>query len=121
MKTHTLLGYDAILSAEKVLPNTKLSFLHFARQIALSHHEKWDGTGYPNGLKGDNIPIAARFMALADVYDALISKRVYKEAMSHEKAVEIILSGKGLHFDPDIVNAFKQLHEHFLEIANTYE
>jgi putative two-component system response regulator len=121
MKTHTLLGYDAILSAEKVLPNTKLSFLHFARQIALSHHEKWDGTGYPNGLKGDEIPIAARFMALADVYDALISKRAYKEAMAHEQAVEIILRGKEIHFDPDIVDAFQKLHKRFKQIADTYE
>ena len=88
-----------------------------AKDIALSHHEKWDGTGYPQGLSGDAIPISARLMALADVYDALISRRVYKEGMPHEKAAQIILSGRASHFDPDIVDAFMALQEDFRATA----
>ena len=119
MKTHTTLGRDAIAFAEKLLdaPN---SFLRFAREIAYSHQEKWDGSGYPEGLAGDAIPISARLMALADVYDALISKRVYKPAFSHEKAVEIIIEGKGAHFDPDIAVAFTRIAEQFREIAKKF-
>jgi len=120
MKTHTTLGYEAIAYAEKNTTSTHISFLHFACQIVRSHHEKWDGTGYPQGLKGEEIPIAARLMAIADVYDALISKRVYKDALSYDKATQIILDGKGSYFDPDIVDAFYQLKDEFIAIANTY-
>ncbi len=92
MKTHTTLGRDAIVHAETAL-GTNVDFLAFAKSIALSHQEKWDGSGYPQGLAGDDIPIPARLMALADVYDALISRRVYKEGMTHEKAVQIMIGG----------------------------
>src|SRR5690606_12028402 len=104
MKTHTTLGCDAIVAAERLLggPNT---FLRLAREIAHFHQEKWDGSGYPQGRAGEAIPVAARLMALADVYDALISKRVYKPAYTHEQAVAIILEGRGTHFDPDVVDA----------------
>lgn len=116
MKTHTTLGRNAIESAERSL-GTDVEFLSMAKDIALSHHEKWDGTGYPQGLSGDAIPISARLMALADVYDALISRRVYKEGMPHDKAVEIIQSGRASHFDPDIVDAFMALQEDFRATA----
>lgn len=118
MKTHAALGAQALEVAEKQL--TSNFFLKAAKEIAYSHHEKWDGSGYPLGLKGDDIPIAGRLMALADVYDALISKRVYKPAFSHEKAVSIIREGKGSHFDPDIVDAFDQVEQMFVEIAREF-
>ncbi len=88
-----------------------------ARETALTHHERWDGSGYPQGLKGDEIPISGRLMAMADVYDALINQRVYKPAISHESAVEIIRGTSGTHFDPDVVNAFVELEEEFHDIA----
>ncbi|MDO9317725.1 MAG: two-component system response regulator [Gammaproteobacteria bacterium] len=119
MKTHTTLGHDAIAHAETAL-GTSVEFLSCAKSIALSHQEKWDGSGYPQGLVGDAIPIAARLMALADVYDALISRRVYKEAMVHEKAMQIIVEGRGSHFDPDIVDAFVVIHEEFRSIADRF-
>ncbi|MBT4365366.1 MAG: HD domain-containing protein [Desulfobacteraceae bacterium] len=116
MKKHTFYGSDALLAAEARLG--KNSFLHFAREIACSHHEKWDGSGYPEGLKGEDIPVSGRLMALGDVYDALISKRVYKKAFSHEKAYSIIIEGKGTHFDPDVVDAFIKCEEDFKHIAD---
>jgi putative two-component system response regulator len=119
MKTHTTLGRDAIDRAQKALA-VPLPFFEIAREIAYSHQEKWDGSGYPEGLSGDRIPISARLMAVADVYDALISRRVYKEPMPHEKAVAIIREGAGSHFDPDIVEAFLSLQDEFLAIARTY-
>jgi len=119
MKTHTTLGRDAILAAEKLL-DTPSSFLRFAREIAHYHQEKWDGSGYPDGLAGDRIPISARLMALADVYDALISKRVYKPAFPHSKAVEIIREGRGSHFDPDVTDAFLAIADSFQAIAERF-
>jgi len=119
MKTHTTLGRDAIAHAE-VAYGVELDFLTMAKQIALSHQEKWDGSGYPEGLVGDAIPPCARLMALADVYDALISRRVYKEPMSHPEAVEIIASARGRHFDPDVVDAFWELQDQFHAIALSY-
>ena len=119
MKTHAMLGRDAISHAEKSL-GTQLEFLSMAKEIALSHQEKWDGSGYPEGLCGDAIPISARLMAVADVYDALISRRVYKEAMTHEQAVQIIAEGRGTHFDPDLVDAFLQISDEFHEIAEHF-
>ncbi len=116
MKTHTTLGRDAILHAEKQL-GMQVEFLSVAKEIALSHQEKWDGSGYPQGLAGESIPVSARLMAVADVYDALISRRVYKDSMPHEKAVTIIQDGKGTHFDPDIADAFVALQGEFREIA----
>lgn len=119
MKTHTTLGRDAIQQAENAL-GIAVEFLTIAKEIALCHQEKWDGSGYPEGLSGDNIPVSARLMAVADVYDALVSRRVYKEGMPHEKAVQIIVEGKGCHFDPDMVDAFVEIHEEFLAIARRY-
>ena len=116
MKSHTTLGRDAIARAEEQL-NMKVDFLNFAKEIAYYHQEKWDGSGYPTGARGDDIPVSARLMAVADVYDALISRRVYKEGMSHEKAVGIIVEGKGSHFDPDMVDAFVGLQDEFKVIA----
>jgi putative two-component system response regulator len=120
MKTHTALGRDAIIAAERRL-GLELPFLAYAKEIAYSHQEKWDGTGYPEGLSGDDIPISGRLMAVADVYDALICRRVYKEGMPHEKAVGIICEGSGTHFDPDIVAAFTEIAGDFIEIAKRYE
>ncbi len=105
MKAHTTLGRDAIATAERRL-GLDVEFLAYAKEIAYSHQEKWDGSGYPEGLAGDAIPISARIMAVADVYDALISRRPYKNPFSHDKAVQMILDGRGQHFDPDIVDAF---------------
>ncbi|MDE2427093.1 MAG: two-component system response regulator [Burkholderiales bacterium] len=119
MKTHAALGRDAIIQAERRL-GRQVPFLDFAKQIAYSHQEKWDGSGYPEGLRGDDIPVAARLMAVADVYDALISRRVYKPAMPHEKAVSIIVEGRGQHFDPDMVDAFVEIQEEFRAIATHY-
>lgn len=115
MKGHAVLGADALKIAERELGSN--SFLHFAREIALSHHEKWDGSGYPAGLSGDDIPVSGRLMALADVYDALISERVYKAAFSHEQARGIILDGDATHFDPDVIKAFLGLEDEFKAIA----
>jgi putative two-component system response regulator len=119
MKTHTTLGRDAIEHAENVL-GISVDFLTFAKSIALSHQEKWDGSGYPQGLSGDDIPIAARLMAVADVYDALISRRVYKESMPHEKAVLIMIEGRDSHFDPDMLDAFLSIQEEFETIAKRF-
>ncbi len=116
MKTHTTLGRAAIEHAERSL-GTPMAFLSIAKEIAYSHQEKWDGSGYPEGLAGEAIPVSARLMAVADVYDALISRRVYKEGMPHEKAVQMIVEGKGKHFDPDMVDAFIGLQEEFRAIA----
>ena len=118
MKKHTQYGEEALAKAEIVSGNLdETSFLKTAREIALTHHEKWDGTGYPNGLKAEDIPPSGRLMALADVYDALTSKRVYKDAMSHAEASAIIREGSGSHFDPRIVVAFLALEATFAAIA----
>lgn len=119
MKTHAALGHDAIFAAEEEL-DARSSFLRIAREIAQGHHERWDGTGYPLGLKGEEIPLSARLMAVADVYDALISRRCYKPAFPHEQAVDIMLAGRGTHFDPDVTDAFADLAEEFLGIAQRY-
>ena len=119
MKTHPALGRSAILHAEYEL-GIEVPFLKYAKEIAYAHQEKWDGSGYPLGLSGDDIPISARLMAIADVYDALISRRVYKEGMTHEKALQIIVEGKGSHFDPDMVDAFLELQDDFKAIAAKY-
>jgi putative two-component system response regulator len=119
MKGHAALGRDAILQAEREL-GAEIPFLRYAKEIAYGHHEKWDGSGYPEGLSGDAIPVSARLMALADVYDALISRRVYKAPMPHAKAVVIISQGRGRHFDPDIVDAFQEIQDEFQAIAERY-
>ncbi|MBD3321519.1 MAG: response regulator [Chitinivibrionales bacterium] len=115
MKKHTTYGHDAIMASEKKLGEN--SFLRYAREIAYTHQEKWDGSGYPCGLAGEDIPVSGRLMAIADVYDALISKRVYKPPFTHDKAVGIIKEGRGSHFDPDMVDAFLEIKEDFRKIA----
>ncbi|MFZ6691955.1 response regulator [Undibacterium sp. SXout20W] len=116
MKTHTTIGRAAIIKAEQQL-GLQVDFLSFAKEIAYYHQEKWDGSGYPTGMSGDDIPISARLMAVADVYDALISRRVYKEPMPHAVATQIIQEGRGVHFDPAIVDAFLALQNEFRAIA----
>lgn len=118
MKGHARIGADALQVAEDQLGSN--SFLKLAREISLTHHEKWDGSGYPSRLQGKAIPVSGRLMALADVYDALISKRVYKPAFSHEKARDIIVEGRGGHFDPDVVDAFLAIEEQFISIAREF-
>ncbi|HQP52210.1 MAG TPA: two-component system response regulator, partial [Syntrophorhabdaceae bacterium] len=120
MEKHTVFGRDAILAAEKRL-ESPTSFLTFAREIAYSHQEKWDGSGYPEGLTGDDIPISARLMAVADVYDALITRRIYKPAFAHEESVDIIKNGYAAHFDPDIVDAFIEIEKELYEVAQKFK
>jgi putative two-component system response regulator len=115
MKSHTLIGAETLGAALREFPEAK--FLSMARDIALCHHEKWDGSGYPRGLTGLDIPLAARIVALADVYDALRSARVYKTSQTHAQARETILAGSGKHFDPDIVGAFLATEERFEQVA----
>ena len=119
MKTHTTLGRDAIAAAENQIdaPHT---FLRVAREIAHYHQEKWDGTGYPEGLAGEAIPLSARLMSIADFYDALISPRVYKAPFTHEKTVAMIRELRGWHFDPDMVDAFLAIEGEFNAIAMRY-
>jgi putative two-component system response regulator len=118
MKKHTVYGLEVITKSEQTLGvDPKTSFLRFAREIAYTHQEKWDGSGYPQGLAGEEIPLSGRMMAIADVYDALISKRVYKPAISHLDTIKIIKKGKGQHFDPDMVDAFLEVAESFREVA----
>lgn len=119
MQTHARLGSDAIEQAEHDIERP-LVFLSLAKEIAHWHHEKWDGSGYPDGLAGDVIPVSARLMAVADVFDALISMRVYKPAMSHSDARDIIAIGRGTHFDPDMVDAFLADFDGFAAIAERY-
>ena len=119
MKTHAQLGYQALVHAEEML-GAQVPFLRIAKEIALCHHEKWDGSGYPNGLAGEAIPVSARLMAVADVYDAVISRRVYKPQMSHKTAASIISEGAGRHFDPDVAAAFVVLEKEFEKIAECY-
>jgi putative two-component system response regulator len=131
MKTHAAVGARAIEKAmDEALAATSdvtaeqsrnvFGFMHLACEIALSHHEKWDGSGYPAGLAGEAIPAAARLMALADVFDALTCRRVYKPPMSFDEAVGIITAGRGSHFDPDVVDAFLALREDFAAVATRF-
>lgn len=119
MKEHSKAGRDVIVATEAAISESQ-PFLVFAREIAYGHHEKWDGSGYPQGIAGEEIPLSARLMAVADVYDALISRRIYKEPFTQEKAVSIIREGRGSHFDPDIVDAFLEIAEEFQQIAEHY-
>ena len=119
MKTHAQLGRNALLQAEdnQMISN---SFLRYACEIAGGHHEKWDGSGYPQGLSGAAIPLSARLMAVADVYDALISKRVYKPAFPHEQAMRMIVEQSGTHFDPQVVTALLAIEDQIRSIAARY-
>lgn len=118
MKLHANYGERAIRQSEEQFGSS--SFLHYAKEIAYTHHEKWDGSGYPRNLKGDEIPISGRLMAVSDVYDALISRRVYKPAFDHQNAIQMIVEGRGKHFDPDVVDAFIALQDDFNAIAKRY-
>ncbi|MBI4756725.1 MAG: response regulator [Betaproteobacteria bacterium] len=119
MKTHARLGSEAIELAEQDI-DRPVEFLALAKEIAHRHHEKWDGSGYPDGLSGDAIPVSARLMALADVFDALISPRVYKAPLSFGEARDIIAAGRGQHFDPDVTDAFLACFEECVAIAQRY-
>lgn len=119
MKQHAELGARIIASAELGLESPS-SFLRYAREIAHHHHENWDGSGYPDGLAGETIPLSARLMAVADVYDALISKRCYKSAMSHDDAFALILEQCGRKFDPVIIDMFQQCSDQFASIARQF-
>jgi len=115
IKTHTILGGEALNAIDSRIEGK--SFLTLGKEIAYHHHEKWDGSGYPMGLKADKIPLSARMVALADVYDALTSKRFYKEAYSHERAREIIIGLRESHFDPDVVDGFLRVEDRFRRIC----
>ena len=115
IKKHPVIGEEAIVEIEENTSEHK--FLEYAKNFAISHHEKWDGTGYPRGLAGEDIPLLGRVMALVDVYDALVSVRPYKRAYSHEEAVSIIAESKGKHFDPDIVDMFLSVADQFSEVV----
>lgn len=119
MKRHPVIGRDALRAAE-IRMGADGSFLGVAKEIAYSHHERWDGAGYPEGLAGEAIPLSARIMALADVYDALISKRVYKPALPHATAVDEIRAGRGSQFDPAIVDCFLEDADEFRYIASRF-
>jgi len=117
MKSHAGIGGRLL---QDIYEKTGQSYLGIAYQIAMFHHEHWDGTGYPEGRKGQEIPLAARIMALTDVYDALTTKRCYKDILSHEESKRILLEGRGRHFDPEIVDAFLTLEDSFIEIKNKF-
>ena len=119
MKNHTTLGRDAIEQAEHAL-GKPLAILRVAKEMVMSHQEKWDGSGYPQGLAGDAIPLSARLMAVANVYDALISERIYKRAVPHDQAVGIIFQGRGAQFDPDLVDAFIEIQFEIQAIAQRF-
>ena len=120
MKTHANIGEAILSSAIGSHYFVHDDVLLVAKQIAFGHHEKWDGTGYPQSVSGEDIPLAARIMALADVYDALVSERVYKKSWSHEEALSEIIAKKGTHFDPDVVDAFINQAHKFIDIAERY-
>ncbi len=119
MRTHPTLAHAAIERAEKTLgrPSPRLAIV---KDLVLCHQEKWDGSGYPRQLAGTDIPLAARIMAIADVYDALISSKVYKDGVPHDKAVQIIFSERGSQFDPDMVDAFIEIQDEFAAIAQRF-
>jgi putative two-component system response regulator len=119
MKRHPKIGRDALRAAE-IRMGSDGSFLSAAKEIACAHHERWDGSGYPDGLSGEAIPLSARLMALADVYDALISKRVYKPAWTHSAAVDVVREGRGGHFDPSLVDCFLEDADEFRYIASRF-
>lgn len=119
MRTHTVLGYEALQRAQKTLGLDSIG-LEVALEVTLSHHERWDGSGYPHSLKAEGIPLSARIVALADVYDALITSKVYKAGVSHEEACAKIAEGKGLDFAPDVVDAFLRVEAGFRHVASKF-
>ena len=119
VKTHAAFGEKVILKLKEKTADS--DFVEYARIFAVTHHEKWNGNGYPNGLKGENIPLLGRIMAIADVYDALVAIRPYKKSFSHEEAVQTILKGRGSHFDPLLTDLFGEIHHEFAKIAEETE
>jgi putative two-component system response regulator len=119
MKTHPIIGAETLREVDREHPGN--AFIQTGIEIAAAHHEKWDGSGYPYGLKGKEIPLSARILALGDVYDALTSKRCYKEAMPHHKAIEIIEEGERKHFDPDVISAFLRINEEFVKVREYFQ
>jgi len=120
MKAHPRLGRDALQRAEDAL-GVEVPFLRLAKELAYSHHERWNGSGYPEGRKGDAIPVSARLMAIADVYDALTSRRAYKDGMPHAQAAEFIAQRRAIDFDPDVTDAFLDLQQQFQAIAREFD
>ena len=120
IKKHTTAGHDIITSAMDMVSEESSGYLNEARNLAYCHHEKWNGTGYPQHLAGEEIPLSARIMAVADVFDALVSRRSYKEPMTFEKAMEIIREGSGTHFDPNVVEAFLQAEDEVRKVAERH-
>ena len=118
MKTHPIIGAETLRAVDRQHPGN--NFIKTGIAIAEFHHERWDGSGYPYGLKGERIPLEARILALGDVYDALTSRRCYKEPFTHERTREIILEGAGQHFDPEIVEAFLEMESEFIRIRTFY-
>ena len=112
MKLHAAYGRDTVMLVEKHIGGR--------REIAHAHQEKWDGSGYPQNLAGEQIPLSARLMAVADVYDALISKRVYKPAFTHQQALDVMRKGRGTHVDPDVLDAFFEIEAEFAAIADAF-
>ena len=119
MKTHPTIGFLTLESIVKSYPNNQM--VGMGSDIAKSHHEKWNGSGYPEGLSGEAIPLSARIVAIADVYDALRSKRPYKTPFSHQQAVDIILEGRGVHFDPELIMLFENIHHEFDQIWHSLQ
>ena len=119
MKKHPIIGAETLREVDRQHPGN--AFIRTGIDIAEGHHEKWDGSGYPYGLQGEAIPLVARILALGDVYDALTSKRCYKDAFSHEKSRSIIVQGKGSHFDPDVVLAFLEMEDEFQRIRSDFQ
>ena len=120
MKQHTTFGAEIIASATDVVSEEDSGYLKEAQNLAKYHHEKWNGTGYPCGLKGEEIPLSARVMAVADVFDALVSRRSYKKGFPFEKAIDIIREGSGSHFDPNVAKAFLDAQDEVRQVMNTY-
>lgn len=118
MKAHTNIGAETLKEVNRLHPGN--DFVRIGIEIAASHHEKWDGTGYPDGLAGENIPLVGQILALSDVYDALTSKRCYKEAFSHARSLEIIVDSRGKHFGPDVVDSFVKAEKDFVSIRERY-
>ena len=119
MKTHPTIGFQTLETIVKSYPNNQM--VGMGSDIAKSHHEKWNGSGYPEGLSGEAIPLSARIVAIADVYDALRSKRPYKTPFSHQQAVDIILEGRGVHFDPELIMLFENIHHEFDQIWHSLQ
>jgi len=115
MKLHSQYGKTLLEDLQNKVPNQ--TFLEYAKVLAHRHHEKWDGTGYPDQLKGEEIPLQARMMSIADVYDALVSERPYKKAFTHEEAMKSVAEGRGTQFDPNLVDIFLTLSDKIKEIG----